>query len=133
MAGFAAIVKWSAQNKLEKWQPFEVETDADAHVLEHGGFVAPAIGGLQKYWLIDPVAETLTFDQAQYDADVAAEPALLATTELNAPINKTLRDAFWQLIDEGGLAILDPNNGNAAVNTKGKCSAWLKGIRKGYE
>jgi hypothetical protein len=64
--------------------------------------------------------------------DEAEEAAVAA---MSGPNEKTIRDALWQVIAEGGLTILDPNSEppNEPVTSKAKCLQWLKGLRKGYE
>ena len=69
MPNYQSIVKWGPGNELEKYQPFASKAEADAHVATHGGFVVPDPGGLTKYWIIDPVAKTVTYDQARKDAE----------------------------------------------------------------
>tara|TARA_Y100000310_G_C20518788_1_gene732597 strand:- start:578 stop:964 length:387 start_codon:yes stop_codon:yes gene_type:complete len=99
----------------------EVETPGDADV-----YAWPKGAATRCLWQGGAIVEN--------PALPASDPAdEAATRALNTKDNKTLRDAFWQLIDEGGLTILDANNGNQQVNTKGKCSTWLKGIRKSSE
>ena len=75
MKNFVAIVK-STNGKLDKYQDFDTSAEADAHVAEHGGFVAPspeeiAVGNT-SYWEIDEAAKTVFFNRAQVDADVLA-------------------------------------------------------------
>jgi hypothetical protein len=127
MVGFITIVKLSAKNKIEKWQPFEVEADANSHAAEYGGFVVPAITGRQKYWIIDPVGKTLTFDQAQYDSDIASAPENSAIRAVSTKNNKTIRDALWELHQAVTGAITLPDE------TKGEYSTRLKDMRKAYE
>jgi hypothetical protein len=71
MENFIAIVK-STDGKLDKYQDFAVEADADNHVATYGGFVAPDPGGSTGYWVVDAEAETVTNNQDQADADALA-------------------------------------------------------------
>ena len=66
MKPFVAIVK-STAGVLDKYQDFDTEAEADAHVLDHGGFVVPDPGGTTDYWVVDNVAKTVTHDQAAAD------------------------------------------------------------------
>ena len=70
---YVAIVK-SSNKKVEKYMEFDSESDADAHVKTHGGFVADAVGGDTEFWVIDESAKTVTFDaSASNTAQVKAE------------------------------------------------------------
>ena len=71
MENFIAVVK-STDSKLDKYQDFAVEADADNHVATYGGFVAPDPGGSTGYWVVDAEAETVTNNQDQADADALA-------------------------------------------------------------
>ncbi len=62
---FLAIVKWDANGRLDKYQVFETEVEAQSHVLRvagrfPGAFVAEHPGGGYEDWLIDPLTSTLS-------------------------------------------------------------------------
>jgi hypothetical protein len=66
-----AIVAWDGDNKVTKCAFFELEAEADAHVAAYGGFVVPFVGENTDYWILNPVAKTVTYNQARKDADDA--------------------------------------------------------------
>lgn len=60
---FLAIVRWSPQNRITKFHPYQVESEALAHAAAHGGFVADIVQGTPiGHLLVDPVAETVSID-----------------------------------------------------------------------
>lgn len=75
MKPFIAIVA-SSNGAVTKYQDFDTQAEADAHIAEHGGFAASKPSDSVKYWIADDVAETLTHDAITEVADEAARPAL---------------------------------------------------------
>jgi hypothetical protein len=61
---FLSITGATPDNKLAKFQEFEVEADADAHALEYSGFVINDPGGNQEFWVVDMAAKTVVIDNA---------------------------------------------------------------------
>lgn len=64
---YLAIVAWTATFRLAKYQDYETEAEAVAHVARvvdkfPDAFVVPHPGGGPSKWLIDPVAKTLSVD-----------------------------------------------------------------------
>ena len=87
MKAFIAVVK-STAGVLEKFQDYDTQTDADAHVSKFGGWVAPNPGGSSKhYWVIDENAKTLGYDQDTQDSDAAMSEWMdaMARTDLGIP------------------------------------------------
>ncbi len=70
MKPFIAVVT-SASGKIAKHQDFDTQAEADVHVITFGGFVASSPGPHATYWIVDDVAKTLTYDNAQEAADAA--------------------------------------------------------------
>ena len=67
-----AVVKHE-NNKITKYQPYSSKSDADAHVVTYGGFVADKPDSdRMEYWVVDADKKTLTFDQSTADSDDAA-------------------------------------------------------------
>jgi len=95
MKNYIAVVK-STDGGLDKYQDFDTQPEANAHVAAYGGFVVPDPGGSIDYWVVDEAAETVVNDQAQADAD-----ALVARWKgLRATRNVLLADNDWtQLAD----------------------------------
>ena len=96
MKNFIAIVK-NESNKVTKYQDFDSQSEADAHVATHGGFVADKPDDdRMDYWIVD--GETLTFDQSQADSDdaqIAATQYRRDRAPLYPPIGDQL-DALWK-------------------------------------
>ena len=72
MKAFIAIVRTEA-GTVTKYQDFDTLAEAEAHVAEHGGWVAPCPGDNTKYWDLDVAAKTIGYDTA---AEVADKKAL---------------------------------------------------------
>ena len=99
MKNYLAIVK-STDGKLDKYQGFDTESEANDHVATYGGFVVPDPGGSIDYWIIGEAAETVVNNQAQADAD-----ALAARWKgLRATRNAMLVDSDWTQIADSPLA-----------------------------
>ena len=98
MENFIAVVK-STDSKLDKYQDFAVEADADNHVATYGGFVAPHPGGSTGYWVVDAEAETVTNNQDQADADALAN----SWTALRAERDALLVSSDWTQASDSPL------------------------------
>tara|TARA_Y100001951_G_C11138297_1_gene182133 strand:+ start:165 stop:521 length:357 start_codon:yes stop_codon:yes gene_type:complete len=74
MEKYIAVVRHEG-NKVTKHQDFSSKSDADAHVVKYGGFVADKPDSdRMSYWVVD--GEKLTFDKSTADSD---EAAMIAT------------------------------------------------------
>ena len=67
MKGFLAIMDWDGGNRVAKYQDFDVEAEALAHVTAHlskyhNAFVIAKPNDSFTSWLVDPVANTLSVD-----------------------------------------------------------------------
>ena len=100
---YLAIVK-AENNKIAKYQDFELKLDADAHVVTYGGFAVetPASGSMD-YWVVDAVAKTITHDTVTQTTDEAAREMelirnhrdnLLTETDWMANSDVTMSDAW---------------------------------------
>ena len=100
---YIAIVKVE-NNRIAKYQDFELKLDADAHRDQYGGFVVdtPATGSM-NYWVIDEAAKTITHDSVNQTADEAAREmtsireyrdGLLSETDWMALGDVTMSDAW---------------------------------------
>ena len=99
MKNYIAVVK-STDGGLDKYQDFDTQPEANAHVATYGGFVVPDPGGSIDYWVVDEAAETVVNDQAQADAD-----ALGARWKgLRATRNALLADNDWTQLADSPLA-----------------------------
>jgi len=60
-----AVVKVK-NNRIAKYQDFDVKAEADSHVVTYGGFtVLKPNSGIMPYWVVDSVAQTLTYDSSE--------------------------------------------------------------------
>ena len=62
---YLAIVSWTADNRVAKYQDYPTEAKATAHVARvmgrfPGAFVAADLGGGFSDWLVNPVGKTLS-------------------------------------------------------------------------
>lgn len=55
-----AVVKWTDDNRIAKYQELPTLAAAQAHVGVYGGFAVDDPGGSWRDWLIDPVAKTVS-------------------------------------------------------------------------
>lgn len=104
---YVAIMKWDADGRVSKYQPFEIEAEATAHAARFAddfpqafGVLAPA--GDARDWIADPVAKTLA---------VSPLPVLPPPPDPNDEL-------------DAALATLDP-----ATATVGDLIAVLRGQR----
>ena len=66
---FVSITGVTSDNKVAKYQPFELEADAVAHAAKYNGFAAPNPGGFLEFWIVDSDAKTLTYDAVANQTD----------------------------------------------------------------
>lgn len=93
MKDYIAVVS-SSGGKVTKLKDFATQAEADAHVAEYGGFVAPYPGGNESYWIVDGVAETLTYEDARREADRARSVVLIEIDRLEGEItNRRIRES----------------------------------------
>ena len=67
----------------------------------YGGLVVPNPGGGTEYWTVDPVAEKVTNDQVQADADLKMKEWLSDMSETDASMPRWFED----YIDENGITL----------------------------
>ena len=98
MKDFIAVVK-NENNKVTKYQDFDVESDADAHVVTYGGFVVPKPSSdRMDYWVVDADKKTVTYDKSTADSDDAALAAVAykAVRRAAYPEIGDQLDALWK-------------------------------------
>ena len=71
MKAFIAVVK-NENNKVTKYQDFDTQSEADAHVSVHGGFVVDKPSDRMDSWVGDADKKTVTYDKSSADSDDAA-------------------------------------------------------------
>ena len=100
---YTAIVKVE-NNRIVKYQDFELQADANTHISTYGGFVVetPASGSM-NYWVIDEGSKTITHDLSNQNTDIAAREmdeirnhrdGLLTETDWMANSDVTMSDAW---------------------------------------
>lgn len=63
-----AVMAWTAGNRIAKYQGFDLEVDAEAHVVNftdsypEAFVVRPPVQGDVDDWLVDPVAKALSYN-----------------------------------------------------------------------
>jgi len=72
MKDWIAVVS-SANNKVTKYQDFDTEDEAKAHIATYGGFVDESPSDLAEYWTVDATKKTLTADNSSLASDVLAD------------------------------------------------------------
>ena len=65
---FIAVVKHE-NNKVTKYQDFDTQAEADAHVATYGGFVDDKPSDRFEYWVVDADKKTLTYDEVSDKSD----------------------------------------------------------------
>lgn len=78
---YLAIVTWSQNNQVTKFQPYALEAEAEAHVSEHGGFVVAMPAKNWPHWEVDPIAKTIS---VVLRPSPAPKPPPLTAEELTA-------------------------------------------------
>ena len=94
---FIAVVKHE-NNRVTKYQDFDTQAEADAHVATYGGFVDDKPSDRMNYWIVDADKKTLVFDEALCKSDDAAIAAV-AYKEVRAAAYPDVRDqidALWK-------------------------------------
>ena len=85
--------------KVTKYQDFDTQVEADAHVLAHGGFVVAGLTNATEYWVVS--GTNVTEDTAQQTTDQEQSVIL-------AEINRLETQETPRRVAE---AILDPSSG----------------------
>ena len=91
---FIAVVKHE-NNKVTKYQAFDTQAEADAHVATYGGFVDDKPSERVKYWIVDADKKTLTYDEVSDKSDEAKVTARRKIPGLERKITaRRIRDTF---------------------------------------
>jgi len=98
MKSFVAIVKFT-DGRLDKYQDFDTQVEADDHVAEYSGFVVADPGGNTDYWVVDAEAQTVTNNQDQADADALAS----SWDKLRRERNVLLASSDWTQASDSPL------------------------------
>ena len=125
MKAWIAVVSDSG-GKVTKFQDFDTEAEANAHVSTHGGFTAANPGGALAYWTVS--GTTLSYDDTTDDADALAAAKKLKNNEIDAKrdelltAGKTIRgnDYDGRLTTMGAIVAKRDRigrNGGAAVSS----------------
>ena len=81
MKDYVAIVKTS-NNKVDKYQDFDTQTEANTHVATYGGFVVSNPGGTPTWWVVNASNRSVTYDS---NARNAAKNNYVLKREANYP------------------------------------------------
>ena len=81
MKDYVAIVKTS-NNKVDKYQDFDTQTEANTHVATYGGFVVSNPGGTPTWWVVNASNRSVTYDS---NARNAAKNNYVIKREANYP------------------------------------------------
>ncbi len=104
---FTAIVAETVNHKIAKYQEFQFESDANAHVKRYGGFVYPGIISDIEYLIVDMNTETLTIDIEKKDSDKKINDWQLKMKQLDLNMTRTQEDLIDHIINVHGQTI-DP-------------------------
>jgi hypothetical protein len=93
---YLAIVKVE-NNRIAKYQDFQLQADANTHISTHGGFVVdiPAAGNMD-YWTVDAGAKTITYDSAKQTTDEAAREM----TSIREHRDRLLTETDWMALGD---------------------------------
>ncbi len=111
MKDYVAIVKTS-NNKVDKYQDFDTQAEANAHVAAYGGFVVSNPGGTPTWWVVNASNNSVTYDS---NARNAAKNNYVIKREANYP---SLGEQFDLLYHD-----MTSDKGN-------KTGEWYKAIAK---
>ena len=91
---FIAVVKHE-NNRVTKYQDFDTQAEADAHVATYGGFVDDKPSERVKYWIVDADKKTLTYNEVSDNSDKVKVTARRKISELERKItSRRIRDTF---------------------------------------
>jgi hypothetical protein len=91
MKDWIAVVS-STNNKVTKYQDFDTEDEAKAHIATHGGFVDESPSDLAEYWTVDAKKKTLTADNSSLASDVLADK----WTSIRSKRDKLMAESDWR-------------------------------------
>ena len=91
---FIAVVRHE-NNRVTKYQDFDTQAEADAHVATYGGFVDDKPSDRLEYWIVDADKKTLTYDEASAMSDDVKTTAKAKISTLEKKITaRRIRDTF---------------------------------------
>jgi len=136
MKDYVAVVAVSAEGKVEKFQDFDLLSEADSHVVVHGGFSTSTPSGSWKHWVADPVAKTLVLDTAANDnaakervrraISAEAERRLVEGTVINSVQVKCRNDDFTRLSElEAQALYLEANSLPVSIEFRTEGGAYV--------
>lgn len=102
MKDYIAIVK-NSNNKVTNYLDFNSQSEADSHVVKHGGFVVSKPDGDLSHWVVDADAKTVTLDTDARDAyliEVASRVHKLKRIEAYGNIGDQLDMQYKDLLND---------------------------------
>ena len=102
MKNYIAVVSVDG-NKVTKYQDFDSQSDADAHVSAHGGFAVENPGGNESYWIANSSNKTLSYDKDSFDEHEAAFAASQYQRDRKKEFSKKIGDQldmiYWDQVN----------------------------------
>ena len=111
MKNFIAVVAWTHENRIAKFQDYDTQGEADSHVATFGGFVAEKPGDIHNDWLIDPDDMTVSVDVVPPDPGPTNDKIYDQVMQ-----NEKVFKAFAICINNGTI-VPGANVSNAALKT----------------
>ena len=111
MKSFIAIVAWTFENRIAKFEHFDTQEEAVAHVEEYGGFVIEKPSDETCDWLIDPVNKAVVINVLPPNPGPTNEEIYNQVMK-----NQKVLKAFVLCINDGSI-IPGANMSNAALKT----------------
>ena len=101
-------------NRVAKYQDFDTQAEADAHVATYGGFVTTSPNtGSMAYWIVDEEAQTLTHDSDTQTSDETTTSILRSISALEG--NETPRRLAESVLSDAGKTWLTSNREKIAI------------------
>jgi len=93
MKQFIAIVK-NTDLKVDKYQDFDTQKEADAHALKYGGFAQKSVGDMIEYYEVSD-------GEATYNSDkIASDNLTTAWVEVRTTRNQLLDESDWRAMSD---------------------------------
>jgi len=83
---YLSITGVTPDNKLAKYQPFELEDEAIIHATKYNGFSIADPGGNQEFWVVDKAKKTITQDTSTENSVTAIRNAMAEIQRLESTV-----------------------------------------------
>lgn len=107
---FTAIIAETTDHKIAKYQEFQSELNANAHVQKYGGFVYIGIINDIKYTTVNMTTKTLVVDLVKKKADNLMNSWLYEMRQSDLEMSRIQEDLLDHLIDyhDDDFKLIDP-------------------------